>query len=255
MRIASIRDVLGMPAGVAFEGVAGVVTGMTEYKTGENKYGPWSIQNVTITDGPNKVKVKVVNHPEMTREWMNSKVTFLAGAGQKGQPVGLKTDIDTYKGVSSVIVALNENGRIDGSYPETSTPPQPQAGTPAPRPNIQPQADPLPGNEEVPMDFDQAAPAAPSRPVATPPAAPTGPLDPKRAWAKADKFLLRLVRCRVRCEQARDSVVRQLEAMGIHTSADHAEKIASWLAIEATRGGLLADIPDCDPPQKDGHTY
>ena len=252
MRVVPLNEIVAMQAGVALEAVGGTVTGITPYKTGTHeKYGPWSIQNITVTDGTNKVKVKVCNHPEVTAEWMNHRLYFIAGQGKKGGTVGLKTDLDTYKGTSTLIENINENGTMSGDPPvassQQSLPPPPQSGasTPSQPPRrMNPPGDPLPGNDDPP---DSAGASAQAAQVARPPV-PSGPIDPRRAWAKADKLLLRLVRCRVRCEQARDRVVHILEGMGIHTSADHAEKIASWLSIEATRGGIIADIPDCDPP-------
>lgn len=275
MRVSPIAEVLGMQAGTPIEAVAGVVVAITEYKTGQNRYGDWSIQNVTITDGQARLKVKVVNHQEVTKEWMNHRLFFIAGVGKKaGGTVGLKVELDTYKNVTSTIVSCTEAGSLCGTEPEGSgqqylpAPPAaapspaaaparaPGAPTQPPRPPTQaappPPApsgatpDPLGDNPEptqAPPDLN------PPPRMASPPARnPGAGLTPRKAWASVDKQLLRLIRMRERSLSAALALKVRMEKAGYTMAADHVEKVDSWLAIELCRNGALADVPDCDPP-------
>lgn len=257
MRVWTPTEVLGCQAGVALECVAGHVTHVTDRKTGTNDYGPWSIQNVTIGDGGNRVKVKLMNQGELVKEALNHKLYVIAGQGKKGQPIGLVTELDTYKGQTSIIVKANENASLSWNPPAgageggTQQPPAQKPATPPPTQQAPPppqtqQAPPPPPPQNAPPPIQPAGESAP--PQQKPPVDPSNPVDVKRAWSKVDKGLNKLRRLRLRTLTVALAIQRDASTMGYQMASDHVEKIDSWLAIECCRNGLLVDVPEMDPP-------
>lgn len=235
------------------EATAGVVVEVYPQKSGTSKFGPWTIQKLILADGDNaRIEVKLVNVGAFQKDAINHRLYLIAAQGKKGL-TGLKTELDTYNGRNELILAVEKQAELTFEAPRETTaaapaPPAPPTTQAASRPTAPkpptPPKDPLPGNEDPP-DMRGTTPTPPSTQA---PKAPAPPTDARQAWKKVDKKLLTLVRARVRCECAAQQVKRQLEAMGITVGADHLEKIASWLTIEAGRSGIFADIPDIDPP-------
>jgi hypothetical protein len=143
MQIFSIAEVLQMPDGQLLEGVKGIVIGIYDQKTGENGYGPWSIQNVTLGDGKDKIKLKLSNRDSLDGKFKGQHIHLIAHQCQKGV-TGLKIELDTYKGETSKIIKVTESAEIvqteqsgSGAQSETRSPAQ-AAPAPAEQPRSQP---------------------------------------------------------------------------------------------------------------------
>ena len=115
--------------------------------------------------------------------------------------------------------------------------------------------------EPTPVVQPPVKPAAPpaSPPVAKPAASPNphasasaAPQTTRQAWAQVDSGLNKLRRLRLRTLACAIRIAEDMAASGHAVSPDHIEKIDSWMAIECCRHGLLAHVPDCDPPNITG---
>lgn len=262
MRVMTASEVLKTPADTALDCVGGVVGQVWPRRTGTSQYGAWSIQNLLIGDGANKVKVKLTGHQELGQDWAGHKLWIIAGVGKKGQSIGLKTELDTYKGETKLQVAVNENAQLTGEDPSATKgeaphqpPPSQQAAPPAEQRRWPSQDPDQPGEEQGPPQVFADLPPGLPLPARqqTPPPQTSAPRDTsdkgtRKAWAKVDAGLLKLMRLRLRTMSTAMAIKRKCDEAGWPMSADHVEKIDMYLAIELTRNGLLADVPDCDPP-------
>lgn len=249
MRVVPLNEVSGIQPGFPIEAVGGILVQVGDYKTGTGQYGPWTIQNVTLADGDDRLKVKVTGHPEIDKRRMNRKLYFLSGMDRKGGTAGLKVELETYNGVTSTIVKVTGMATISESWPgEPAAPisapdkalvvrrsPPDQVQAPAARVDD----DPFPN--EVPANI----------PTARQPEVHASS-DTRHAWSKFDRTMNKLRRLRIRTLTIAHKIAEDSRAAGIQVDAQHVEKIDSWLAIEACRNGLVADIPDCDPPAPKG---
>lgn len=259
MKVTPISEILKLKKDTPLEAVSGIVTGVFERKTGTGQFGPWAIQNLYIGDGERTIKVMLRNSTEVVADGKGHKVYILAGIGKNGKPCGLKVAEDTYKNETSIIVSANENATVTFERPDFlgGDDGQAQRSHPAPESNVQ---DDVP-MEPTPVVQPPVKPAAPpaSPPVAKPAASPNphasasaAPQTTRQAWAQVDSGLNKLRRLRLRTLACAIRIAEDMAASGHAVSPDHIEKIDSWMAIECCRNGLLAHVPDCDPPNITG---
>jgi len=194
------------------------------------------------------------------------KVYILAGIGKNGKPCGLKVAEDTYQGKTSIIVSANENATVTFDEPEALAGTEESAPATRSHPASEPASEPeMP--DDVPMSYpptqQQAQPVAHStatKPTAAVPVTPTAPpvtrgggaRDTRSAWAQVDTGLNKLRRLRLRTLACAIRIAEDMANSGHAISPDHTSKIDSWIAIECCRNGLLAHVPDCDPPNITG---
>lgn len=264
MRVWTIAEVLQAPPGTPVEAVSGTLATITSFTYGENEYGPWTLQNVWITDGTGKLKVKLCDHRELGADCANHKVWIIAGTGKRGGAIGLKTEVDNHKGARSIMLKANNSASLSWTEPagvttaapasqQQQAPPPPQQ--PPPPPKAPPYQPPI-GAQHPPQATQDPGPFTPPSQTQAPPpsqaaSAPAGPLtnEQRRAkWAKFDAAVNKLRRMRLRTLMVAHRIAEDAKKMGINVDAQHIEKIDSWVAIECCRNGLVIDIPDCDPP-------
>jgi len=266
MRVTPIKEILTLAKDTPLDAVAGIVTGVFERKTGTGSFGPWAIQNIYIGDGNRTIKVMLRNSPEVVADGKGHKVYILAGIGKNGKPCGLKVAEDTYQGKTSIIVSANENATVTFDEPEALAGTEESAPATRSHPASEPASEPeMP--DDVPMSYpptqQQAQPVAHStatKPTAAVPVTPTAPpvtrgggaRDTRSAWAQVDTGLNKLRRLILRTLACAIRIAEDMAASGHAVSPDHIEKIDSWMAIECCRNGLLAHVPDCDPPNITG---
>lgn len=244
MRVTPIREILTLAKDTPLEAVSGIVTGVFERKTGTGSFGPWAIQNIYIGDGNRTIKVMLRNSPEVVSDGKGHKVYILAGIGKNGKPCGLKVAEDTYQGKTSIIVSANENATVTFDEPEALAGTEENA--PATRSHSAQEPE-MP--DDVPMDNPPAVmPPSAAKPVAAHKPVPAQPTTTRQAWSQVDTGLNKLRRLRLRTLACAIRIAEDMANSGHAVSPDHIEKIDSWMAIECCRNGLLAHVPDCDPP-------
>lgn len=257
MRVTPIKEILTLAKDTPLDAVAGIVTGVFERKTGTGNFGPWAIQNIYIGDGQQTIKVMLRNSPEVLADGKGHKVYILAGIGKNGKPCGLKVAEDTYQGKTSIIVSANENATVTFDEPEALAGTEENAPATRSHPATEPE---LP--DDVPMSHPptqqqaqpvaSAVPPAATKPAASPKLSTSAPQTTRQAWAQVDAGLNKLRRLRLRTLACAIRIAEDMASSGHAVSPDHIEKIDSWMAIECCRNGLLAHVPDCDPPNITG---
>jgi hypothetical protein len=132
MRECPLAEVAQKEIGELIPSFSGRVLRVQDQNSGENNYGPWTIQNIEVADRQNrdlKVKVKVFDGPEIPKSWVNREVEVISGAGDKGQLQG-------------VAVAAGYQGRgkcVEVKYNLGAFVEMMQGGRPAPAQNQAPQ--------------------------------------------------------------------------------------------------------------------
>ncbi len=252
MKVWTVAEVLAANPGTPVEAVTGQVVTITPFRFGENEYGGWTLQNIWISDGTGKVKVKLGDQQKLEDTAQGATITIVAGAGKRqGTTVGLKVDTDNYKGQVNKMLSANRSASVTFSAQGA------KAGAPAPVPPkaaAQPAA-PVPAqtHSNAPATSQTPAPEHYEEPAHEQPPAhqPAGQLtnsDRKAKWAKFDAAVNKLRRMRLRTLMVAHRIAEDAKRMGINVDAQHIEKIDSWVAIECCRNGLVIDVPDCDPP-------
>lgn len=259
MRVTPISEILKLTKDTPLDAVAGIVTGVFERKTGTGNFGPWAIQNIYIGNGQQTIKVMLRNSPEVVADSKGHKIYILAGIGKNGKPCGLKVAEDTYQGKTSIIVSANENATVTFDEPDWLAGQEPSE--PATRshpahssPPVHPVAPPAVFTPPAPTTQPPALSptVAPVQPTAPPVTRGGGSRDVRAAWAQVDAGLNKLRRLRLRTLACAIRIAEDMASSGHAVSPDHIEKIDSWMAIECCRNGLLAHVPDCDPPNITG---
>lgn len=250
MKAWTVAEVLAANPGTPVEAVTGQVVTITPFRYGENEYGGWTLQNIWITDGTGKIKVKLGDQQKLEDSAQGATITIVAGAGKRqGTTVGLKVDTDNYKGQVNKMLSANRSASVTFAAKGANAPipaqPKPPAQTAAPAP--------AQGNANAPGAAQTPAPEhheeqAPEQPPAHQPAGQLTNADRKAKWAKFDGAVNKLRRMRLRTLMVAHRIAEDAKRMGINVDAQHIEKIDSWVAIECCRNGLVIDVPDCDPP-------
>ena len=245
MKLTTVTEALVLPTGTAIEFCCGTVAQVGRWSQGVNTYGPWTIQNITIGDETKKIKVKLINQQELLPDWLGHTI-YLTSGNRQGRLIGLKVEIDKYPREETPIIAANEKASISDTPPTGGEITQAQPAPEQIAPRRAPAQDP---DSEVPDEYAPVPQMQPSVPQALPfPQAVSKDVDARKAWASTDAGLNRLRRIRLRTLAVAHRIQQDALAMGCQISADHMEKIDTWLAIEAGRQGIIVGVPDCDPP-------
>src|SRR5688572_23151139 len=97
MRVLTLGEVSQMGPGELVPAFKAQVKEVKKYHTGNNQYGPWSIQKITVMDQTAIMTLKLVDHPEMTSQWVGHWIYLEAIQGNKGLH-GLAVIDDEYRG-------------------------------------------------------------------------------------------------------------------------------------------------------------
>lgn len=135
-KITEISQVLQVPNGCPFESVAAVLQDIYPIgpkQRGEGKYGPWTMQNISLRDRTAHATVKATlwNQPEMSKQSKGQAV--LIEAGEKG---GLSVKENSYKGKTEMqlevkggctVSFLRSDGTVEPQVAAAPPPAVPQA--------------------------------------------------------------------------------------------------------------------------------
>lgn len=131
MRLVPIAEALKLDVGEKIPSTKGKIKSVFDQNSGENDYGQWTIQNVTLID-PNdakaEIKVKLFNQTEIPKNWKGKILYIESGQGQKGIS-GVEVVNNEYKGKTSKIIEVREGavvGLDDGAKRQDEAPQQNQ---------------------------------------------------------------------------------------------------------------------------------
>ncbi len=229
-----------------------------KYSTGNNEHGQWSFQNCEAGDGNGKIKLKLKNRPELTKQWENVWVYFESVVGTKKPFLGLVREVDEYRGVNSPVLVADERAvmtqdtgqqpaatQAPAAAPAAAAPPvqqtlAPQPGLPPPQ--IAPQA-----TAQAPQG-PQSAPAAHNQPQNGPkrPAGPVpgSPEDRKECIRKARVQLGQAANAmKLAFDAAIHVAIHVKEKHGLVLPATEIEKVAVSFYIALDRANMIGGLP------------
>lgn len=225
-RMIKIQEALGMDPGELIPAISGTIKTVMAHKTGENNFGPWSIQFLRITDSSGRdIKVKVGNRDEIPKSAKGETIYLEAGKDEHGNLVDLKRIDETYKGNTEAVVDLRNRATMEivgqsvdhGQAPAQGDAPQ-----------------------EAPETFEGANHTTP------PPSTSQGgnqaaPRPPQSQTAQADREAkIAAAKLKNLCVLARKAAVQargELKALGIEIEEGGVQAMASSIYIQLTREG------------------
>lgn len=268
MIVSTIRQLLESEPGPV-EAVAGTVSAVYDRIVGGEGKKAWSIQNLMLAgeDG-SKIKVKLWRRPEFDKQkCVGHKLYIVASSGKRASgPVGLKTELDTYKGETKLILTVQETCEVTfqapAGFPAQSSAPRQTVTPPAVPPRPAPAPEPM-TSDEPPFDSgylpspEEMGPAPTEHQYVPPPqhpATPSAPVQPaipgstKDAWSKADHTLNKYRRAYLRCISVASKVQEDGKLMGVEIPATGIQELATTFFIQMTRDGTMLSVPNIDPP-------
>lgn len=106
MTLLKPRDITEEMEGQEIDGISGTLTWVSKYTAGKGKRGPYSIQNAEIQHSGSKIKLKIWNHREITKDFINKEIVI---EGQKNKDSKVKILSDEYKNERYLVVELQKN--------------------------------------------------------------------------------------------------------------------------------------------------
>jgi len=130
MKTESIKDIKQHQETKQLSGVRGHVKAVYDYKQGEGKKGPWSLQPILISDGTDEIRVIFSGREEISKDQMMNKELYAQAyiSKKEGNMSGVQLRIDEYKGnikkeifiadYAQISFGDEENGTADIIEPE-----------------------------------------------------------------------------------------------------------------------------------------
>jgi hypothetical protein len=148
----TLKQIRGMEVEDVIPAVSGTLTAVSAAKSGGTGKKAWTVQNVEISQGNDKMRVCVWNRDELIpMNWKGKKVTVLSTEQQEGiTGVSCADNENQNKVTREIKVQANKGGEItlggsgaageneDGAGQETAEPPKPATATAKPIQTSQP---------------------------------------------------------------------------------------------------------------------
>jgi hypothetical protein len=116
MIFTQIEDVGELDNGTVIEGIKGTVASVGKRREGEGEYGPYSFQDIVLTDGTEKVTVSCGNKENLI-DYKGKFVCLLSGKDKKDKTNGLMAHDKEYNGKVSRIIKANGLMEITETVP------------------------------------------------------------------------------------------------------------------------------------------
>jgi len=113
MKKTNLQIIDQLPNGTPLEAFEGKVLKVWGRKSGENEHGAWSFQNLEITNGAQKVTVKLKNRELFPESWKNRDILVTHGThGKTGKAIGIEVKDETVKDEEVRRIFVNEHAEI-----------------------------------------------------------------------------------------------------------------------------------------------
>lgn len=127
--MATVRQALDQEDQMPVTDLQGTITKVSERKSGEGKYGEWSLQFLTMEDGSDSIPVMAKNRDEDFSELQGKRVSISAVKSKQHGWVGAESFDNEYKGEVQRVVKLTPAGQIEevgnsGSSKQKSSQPE-----------------------------------------------------------------------------------------------------------------------------------
>ncbi len=246
MRLIPIKDLLAMEEEEAVPAMRGTIKRVFGRSEGSNEHGPWSLQNVIVTEPGNdkiEIKVKLKDQEEVPEKSKGRSLYVESHRGDRGM-TGIKIKEETYQGKPRKYLHVTKTATVtllDRNAPNPSSTPAPETGARPPVGSPEEQ-----GEAPTPKAPPAKAPEAPAPPANTPP--PSKPADgkPKRdpKQHEAELILIQQANLWRRClavmhKTAEDYAV----ATGEKLDGETIRSGTSTLFIQGARDGLYRSMP------------
>lgn len=248
MRILTLKEIAALDAGEVVPALKAQVKEVKEPKSGENTYGPWTMQSLTVMDATAVSQVKLFDAPVYDVNWIGVWIVIESTPNQHGKLSGIQ--VSEYNKRKEIQVKMKAGATISQV---TDATPEPTAQAP------EPAKAPAPVR---PATAQAIAPAPVRQPQSAPEPAKTAPAPgqgPKKAIAgTTDEIRAAIANVKGRLGQSANGLILCFDAalyIANEVTAKHSEvtiplfgpeqieKLAISLWISLERSGLAAGLP------------
>lgn len=236
MRILTLKEVAAMEPGEVVPAIKVQVKEVREPKSGDNQYGPWTMQSLTVLDATAVSQVKLFDAPVYDAAWVGVWIVIESTQNTHGKLSGIQ--VSEYNKRKEIQVKMKAGATIsqvtDATEPTVATQPAPEtAKAPAP-------VRPAPTVQEP----AKVAPA----PVQTPKKAIQGTDEVRTAIANAKAKLGQNANGLILCFDAALYVANEVTLKHSEVTIplfgpDQIERLAVSLWISLERSGLATGLP------------
>jgi hypothetical protein len=117
MRQIPLSEIEAFEDGEVLTEISGHVKAVYERKSGVGEYGPWSFQDLTLTDGDIDVRIKAKNLEDL-KDFQGKDITITANKSPKHGLTGLTKLVEEYQGKTYHKVQLTSSCKINGKGTE-----------------------------------------------------------------------------------------------------------------------------------------
>jgi len=222
------QQIMGLPDKSPIPAVTGRITSLYPQEQKNGDFGAYTTQNLIITDGSQKLRVSLQDHPPYGNEWQGQTIIITQGQNGKGQIGGVEASHYQSRQSGEMVygVRVKKSGVINtGTQAPQQAPPQP------PQQAYQ-QAPPQRPHAQQPMQAAHPQPApASGNPV-----------------GNARKELGRIVTARLLCFDAAKYLVKQksedlTHMFGETLSADAFMALVNQLYMDGAKTGAFVGLP------------
>ncbi len=240
-RIIPLKQVMEMQPGEVVPGFRAQVKEVREPKSGNNQWGDWTMQSLTLMDGTAICPVKLFDCPVYDASWVGAWIIVESTADTTGKLRGIEWK--EYKGKKE----LNISGKSATIEQATDLAP------------VAPAAPPAFHQPPAPATVPAAVRPAPVKPLAAAAGQAALPIkqpEPQKdGVAEAKKKLGQMANAMILSYDCALFIADQVQARNANIviplfSPDILEKIAVSMCIELTRSGLIMALPTGPLPAK-----
>ena len=115
--MSTISELKKQPTGFPVIDLRATITGIKKQKVGTGQYGPYSFQDITLSDGQQSIVAKLSNWPELTEKDLDTSVYLSCYKNKDGKLVGAILADDKYAGQ---VIKVSKTAKFE---PLTEEPP------------------------------------------------------------------------------------------------------------------------------------
>ncbi len=242
MRLVTLKEIAALEPGEIVPAFRCQVKEVKQLKTGENQYGPWTLQTLTVMDATAVMQVKLFDVPEYTAQWVGAWIVVESSLNDKGKLSGIA--VSTYRDKKEIHVKGKGGAVITqamdaapSSQPETAKMPPPQT-----QPAAQQQAPPP--QQQAPPPVQAVVPEKQPAPKHNGPSSE----DIRQSITAAKRRLGQAANGIILCYDAALYIANEVcknypELNAAYFSPDIMSKIAISLSIQLNRDLLITGLP------------
>ncbi len=245
--VQTVSQLLNREVGETILAFKGIIKTVFQRRVGDNGKGPWSVQNIVLTDGHDSIEVGFWGREEFDKNLKGQTLYVMAVQNSKKQWVGAKIEEREYQGQTSKTIKVTDQAQLELKHEGAPVPHAPAAAPTQPAPAPKP---PAPPAAPAPVPALSPAPAPQNAPEPDPEPQHPAPADPgeaevieKRVCVNAAKRVCRMGNAMKLCLGRAIAVADWYEEM-TGTPLEGVQQLATTFYIQGEREGIFAGLPD-----------